>query len=95
MAVEVSSQQERKRKRRSMKMGRVKSNGMQKSVVVSVDRLVRHRFYGKTIRRTSNFLAHDENNECNVGDKVMIEETRPLSKRKRWIVREILEKAKG
>ena len=76
-------------------MGRVKSNGMQKSVVVSVDRLVRHRFYGKTIRRTSNFLAHDENNECNVGDKVMIEETRPLSKRKRWIVREILEKAKG
>jgi small subunit ribosomal protein S17 len=68
---------------------------MQKSVVVTVDRLVRHPFYGKTIRRTSAFMAHDENNECSVGDKVMIQETRPLSKRKRWIVREIVEKAKG
>jgi small subunit ribosomal protein S17 len=65
---------------------------MQKSVVVAVDRLVKHSFYGKTVRRTSSFVAHDENNECGLGDKVKIEETRPLSKRKRWIVREILEK---
>lgn len=70
------------------------SNAMQKSVVVAVDRLVRHRLYGKTIRRTSKFMAHDENNACRVGDKVLIQETRPLSKRKRWIIREILEKAK-
>lgn len=81
-------------KRRHTKVGRVVSNAMQKSVVVAVDRLVRHPLYGKTIRRTSTFMAHDESNECNVGDKVRIEETRPLSKRKRWIVREILERAK-
>ncbi len=70
------------------------SSAMQKSVVVAVDRLVEHPLYGKTIRRTSTFMAHDENNECKVGDKVRIMETRPLSKRKRWIVQEILEKAK-
>ena len=70
------------------------SSAMQKSVVVAVDRLVAHPLYGKTIRRTSTFMAHDENNECKVGDKVRITETRPLSKRKRWIVQEILERAK-
>ncbi|MGH9341137.1 MAG: 30S ribosomal protein S17 [Acidobacteriota bacterium] len=80
--------------RRNIKIGRVVSNSMQKSVVVAVDRLVRHPLYGKTIRRTSTFMAHDENNDCSVGDKVQIEETRPLSKRKRWIVKGILEKAK-
>ncbi len=80
--------------RRNVKVGRVVSNAMQKSVVVSVDRLVEHPLYGKTIRRTSKFMAHDENNECKVGDKVRIVETRPLSKRKRWIVSEILERAK-
>ena len=76
-------------------MGRVVSNGMDKSVVVAVDRLFQHALYGKTIRRTSKFMAHDEENACQVGDKVAIEETRPLSKRKRWIVREIVEKTKG
>ncbi len=76
------------------KVGRVVSNSMMKSVVVSVDRLVKHPVYGKTIRRTSKFMAHDENNECGVGDQVRIQETRPLSKRKRWTVTEILEKAK-
>lgn len=81
-------------KKRNQKVGRVVSNAMQKSVVVAVDRLVTHPFYGKTIRRTKKFMAHDENNECGIGDKVLIEETRPLSKRKRWIVREILEKGK-
>ncbi len=80
--------------RRNEKVGHVVSSAMQKSVVVAVDRLVQHALYGKTIRRTSTFMAHDENNECKVGDKVRIMETRPLSKRKRWIVQEILEKAK-
>lgn len=88
-------QQEAKKKKRSTKLGRVVSDAMQKSVVVTVDRLVRHPFYGKTIRRTSRFMAHDENDECKIGDKVMIEETRPLSKRKRWTVREVVERAKG
>ncbi len=83
------------RKTRSIKVGRVVSNGMDKSVVVAVDRLFQHALYGKTIRRTSKFMAHDEENACQVGDKVAIEETRPLSKRKRWIVREIVEKTKG
>ncbi|MEE8462414.1 MAG: 30S ribosomal protein S17 [Acidobacteriota bacterium] len=82
-------------KKRATKIGRVISNGMEKSVVVSVDRLFKHRFYEKTIRRSSKFMAHDEKNECQVGDQVKIEETRPLSKRKRWIVAEILEKARG
>ena len=83
------------RKTRSIKLGRVVSNGMDKSVVVAVDRLFQHALYGKTIRRTSKFMAHDEENECQIGDKVTIEETRPMSKRKRWIVREIVEKTKG
>lgn len=83
------------KKTRSTKVGRVVSNGMDKSVVVAVDRLFQHALYGKTIRRTSKFMAHDEENACQVGDKVTIEETRPLSKRKRWIVREIVEKRKG
>jgi small subunit ribosomal protein S17 len=83
------------RKIRSIKLGRVVSNGMNKSVVVAVDRLFQHALYGKTIRRTSKFMAHDEENECQIGDKVTIEETRPMSKRKRWIVREIVQKTKG
>lgn len=81
--------------RRNTRVGRVVSNGMDKSVVVAVDRLVEHPLYGKTIRRTSKFMAHDEQNVCGIGDKVQIEECRPLSKRKRWIVREVLEQAKG
>ncbi|MCH8819471.1 MAG: 30S ribosomal protein S17 [Acidobacteria bacterium] len=71
------------RKTRSIKLGRVVSNGMNKSVIVAVDRLFEHPLYGKTIRRTSKFMAHDEENECQVGDKVTIEETRAMSKRKR------------
>ena len=82
-------------KQRSTKIGRVVSNKMEKSVVVAVDRLFKHRFYEKTIRRTAKFMAHDEKNECQLGDQVKIEESRPLSKRKRWIVAEILEKARG
>jgi small subunit ribosomal protein S17 len=80
--------------KRNTKVGRVTSNAMQKSVVVAVDRLVRHPLYGKTVRRTSTFMAHDENDQCKVGDKVLIMESRPLSKRKRWVVQEILEKTR-
>lgn len=85
---------EQERKRRSVRVGVVTSNKMHKSVVVAVDRLVKHRLYGKTLRRTNKFMAHDEENACSIGDKVRIEETRPMSKRKRWNVCEILEKAK-
>ncbi|CCF82275.1 30S ribosomal protein S17 [Nitrolancea hollandica] len=80
-------------KRRLTKVGRVTSDKMDKTVVVSVDYLRRHPIYHKTVRRTSKFKAHDEQNQCRTGDLVMIEETRPLSKTKRWIVREILERA--
>ncbi|MBX5444393.1 30S ribosomal protein S17 [Sphaerobacter sp.] len=80
-------------RRRLTKVGRVVSDKMDKTVVVSVDYLRRHPLYRKTIRRTSKFKAHDEHNRCKVGDVVLIEETRPLSKTKRWIVREILERA--
>lgn len=75
------------------KTGVVVSNKMQKTVVVAVENLVRHGMYQKYIKRTNKFLAHAENNDINVGDRVVIEETRPLSKRKRWNVREVVEKA--
>jgi small subunit ribosomal protein S17 len=79
---------------RKEKTGVVTSNRMNKSIVVSVERRIRHAKYGKFIRRTSKFMAHDEKNECGIGDKVRIMETRPLSKRKRWRLVEIIEKAK-
>ena len=79
---------------RQNKVGRVVSSSMDKSVVVAVDRLVTHPLYKKTIRRTSKFMAHDETNQCGVGDQVRIQETRPLSRRKHWVVTEVLEKAK-
>jgi small subunit ribosomal protein S17 len=73
--------------------GTIISNKMDKTVVVQVERLVKHRLYHKYIRRRAKFSAHDEANACQVGDKVMITESRPLSKTKRWRVSEILEKA--
>ena len=79
--------------KRTTKVGVVVSNKMQKTVVVAVENLVKHGMYQKYIKRTSKFLAHAENNDVNVGDKVIIEESRPLSKRKRWAVREVVEKA--
>ena len=79
--------------RRSTKVGVVVSNKMQKSVVVSVENTVMSGMYQKYIKRTSRFMAHCENNDVNVGDKVVIEETRPLSRRKRWNVREVVERA--
>jgi small subunit ribosomal protein S17 len=82
-----------KRGIRHTQVGTVTSTAMQKTVKVDVDRLVQHPLYKKTLRKTSTFLAHDENGSCHVGDRVRIMETRPLSARKRWRVAEILSKA--
>ena len=71
----------------------VVSNKMQKSVVVSIERQVRHGVYGKTQRRTTTFMAHDEGNTAKVGDKVAIVESRPLSARKRWVVTRVVDAA--
>lgn len=75
------------------RIGTVVSDKMDKTVVVQVERLVRHPVYHKTVRRRNKFKAHDEQNACQIGDKVLIIETRPLSRDKRWRVKEILEKA--
>ncbi len=83
-----------KRGRRKSKIGSVVSSKMNKSIVVSVERLVRHPLYRKYFRKTSKFMAHDEENQCQVGDTVKIVETRPLSKLKRWRLLEVIEKAK-
>ena len=74
-------------------IGRVVSNKMDKTVVVSIERIVEHPVYKKYVRRSGKCVAHDAQNMCRIGDKVMIVETRPLSKTKRWRVREVLEKA--
>jgi small subunit ribosomal protein S17 len=79
-----------KRGNRKSRVGVVTRTAMQKTVTVAVDRLVQDPLYKKTRRRTSNFLAHDEENKCKVGDRVVIVETRPLSARKRWRVAEVL-----
>ncbi len=81
------------RGRRKTEVGVVVSDKMDKTVVVRVERLVQHPKYGKVMRRHTKFYAHDERNECKVGDRVLIIETRPLSKLKRWRVVRILEKA--
>src|SRR3954471_402325 len=78
---------------RVQKVGRVVSDKMDKTVVVAVDYVRRHPLYHKRITRTSKFQAHDANNECKIGDVVRIEETRPISKNKHWIVREIVERS--
>ncbi len=74
--------------------GVIVSDKMDKSVVVAVERQIRHDVYGKTQRRTSKFLAHNEQNDAKVGDRVAIVESRPLSRRKRWVVTRVVEKAK-
>ena len=78
---------------KSEKFGVVVSNKMQKSIVVAVEWQVRHGLYGKTQRRTSKFMAHDENNEAKPGDIVAIVETRPLSRRKRWALTRVVRQA--
>jgi len=79
---------------RKEKVGVVKSNKMEKSIVVAVERKVKHAKYGKFLNKTSTFVAHDEKNECTIGDTVRIMETRPLSKTKCWRLVEVIEKAK-
>ena len=78
---------------RKTRVGKVISDKMDKTVVVAVETSYKHKLYGKIMRRTFKLKAHDENNECQVGDKVKVMETRPLSKDKRWRVVEIVEKA--
>ena len=82
------------RKRRKTRVGIVVSDKMDKTVVVAIEDLGRHSLYGKAIKRTKKVKAHDENNECRIGDKIRIMETRPLSKDKRWRLVGIVEKAK-
>lgn len=79
---------------RKQKTGVVVSNKMDKTIAVLVERRLMHPLYGKFVKRSKKFFAHDEENTCNIGDKVRIMETRPLSKKKRWRLVEILERAK-
>ena len=79
---------------RKTRIGVVKSNKMDKTITVSVERKVKHPIYGKFVKKTTSFHAHDEKNECTVGDIVKIMESRPLSKTKRWRMVEVVEKAK-
>ena len=79
---------------RKERIGVVTSNKMEKSIVVSIERKVKHALYGKFLKKTSKFVAHDEENSCNEGDTVKIMETRPLSKNKNWRLAEIIERAK-
>lgn len=79
---------------RKQRTGTVVSNKMQKSITVKIERSLKHPLYGKFMKRSKKLVAHDEKNECGIGDKVRIAETRPLSKTKRWRLVEIIEKAK-
>jgi small subunit ribosomal protein S17 len=79
---------------RKIRVGKVVSNKMQKSITIIVDRKVKHPIYGKFVNRSTKFMAHDEKNEAGIGDTVRIMETRPMSKSKRWRLVEIIEKAK-
>jgi small subunit ribosomal protein S17 len=79
---------------RKERVGKVVSNKMTKSIVIAIDRKVKHPIYGKFMNKTTKFMAHDEKNEAGIGDTVRIMETRPLSKSKRWRLVEIIEKAK-
>jgi small subunit ribosomal protein S17 len=90
----TETQDETGRNFRKVREGLVVSDKMDKTVVVAVEDRVKHRLYGKVIRRTTKYKAHDEANACGVGDRVLLMETRPLSATKRWRVVEILEKAK-
>ncbi|PSK94831.1 30S ribosomal protein S17 [Taibaiella chishuiensis] len=82
------------RKARKTRIGLVTSDKMDKTITVAVERKVKHPFYGKFLKKTTKFHAHDETNQCGIGDTVRIMETRPLSKSKRWRLVEIIEKAK-
>ena len=90
---EPAAQPEQAKKARQQKIGRVTSDKMQKTIVVAVESLKQHRVYKRTYKFTTKFKAHDEQNEARIGDIVRIEETRPLSKEKRWRLVEILKRA--
>lgn len=87
-------QQSLQRNARKERIGRVVSNKMEKSITVAIERKVKHPKYGKFMKKTTTLMAHDDKNECGIGDTVKIMETRPLSKNKRWRLIEIIEKAK-
>jgi small subunit ribosomal protein S17 len=91
MAEETKTAERNLRKTRT---GVVRSNKMDKTITVTVERKVKHPIYGKFVKKTTSFHAHDEKNECTIGDIVKIMETRPLSKTKRWRLVEVIEKAK-
>ncbi len=82
-----------KESRKSAKVGVVTSSGADKTIVVKVENFVMHPLYRRFVRTSTKFMAHDEENSCNVGDRVLIEECRPLSRRKRWRLRKIVERA--
>jgi len=91
---DASQDTEKKQSYRKQRTGVVVSTKMDKSITVLVERRLKHPIYGKYLKKTKKFMAHDEQNGCNEGDTVRIEETRPLSKRKRWKLVEILQRAK-
>lgn len=88
------SKAQTERAQRRTRIGKVVSDRMNKTITVAVDRQIKHPIYGKFITKTTKYLAHDEVNDANVGDKVLIMSTRPLSKRKSWRLVEVLERAK-
>ena len=91
---ETTNEQALQRNTRKTREGLVVSDKMDKTVVVAVEDRVKHALYGKVLRRTSKLKAHDEQNDCGIGDRVLIMETRPLSATKRWRVVQVLERAK-
>jgi len=91
--MELLEGQTEAKRRRLEKDGVVISDKMDKTAVIEVERLVMDPLYGKYLKRRSRFMAHDEKNECKIGDRVRIQESRPLSRHKRWVVKEILERA--
>jgi small subunit ribosomal protein S17 len=94
MAEAVVEQQEKERGRRKLRVGKVVSDKMEKTVVVVIERLVKHPVYKRYVRKRSRFKVHDEKNECKEGDTIRFMETRPLSKEKRWRFVEFVERAK-
>ena len=94
MSENTATQSAGERNQRKVREGLVVSDKMDKTIVVAVEDRVKHALYGKVLRKTSRLKAHDETNQCGIGDRVLIMETRPLSATKRWRVVEVLEKAK-
>ena len=94
MSENTATQSAGERNQRKVREGLVVSDKMDKTIVVAVEDRVKHALYGKVLRKTSRLKAHDESNQCGIGDRVLIMETRPLSATKRWRLVEVLEKAK-